>query len=99
MFKPMEDRVATPAPLVHPSLDGFIAWLETKNPKETYNWHNCDNCAVGQYLNDTIGVTRHNNRAKWKEIWPHVLNQIAYSAGPRTFGSLLEMAKASVPKL
>lgn len=33
-----------------PSLAGFALFVASKDPKETYNWYNCQECAVGQYL-------------------------------------------------
>ena len=33
-----------------PSLEGFIAWLETKDPEERYDWLSFNTCACGQYL-------------------------------------------------
>src|ERR1700704_1357829 len=35
---------------VEPSLKGIIAWLETKDPKEEYNYCDSKNCAMSQYL-------------------------------------------------
>lgn len=32
-----------------PTLDEFIAWLETKNPDETYRYFDPKVCAVGQF--------------------------------------------------
>lgn len=32
-----------------PSLAGFIAWLETKNPDENYDYGDTERCALGQY--------------------------------------------------
>ena len=32
------------------SLEGFIAWLETKDPEERYDWLSFNTCACGQYL-------------------------------------------------
>jgi hypothetical protein len=33
-----------------PSLEGFIAWLETKDPEERYDWLSFSTCACGQYM-------------------------------------------------
>jgi hypothetical protein len=34
-----------------PNLKGFVTWLKTKDPSETYDWGDCSGgCAVGQYL-------------------------------------------------
>jgi hypothetical protein len=71
-----------------PSLQGFIAWLETKDPAEKYNWSRADQCACGQYARH-LGV-RWN---PWRgNIWGR-LNSIAYLVQPRTFGNLLKYAK------
>ena len=43
-----------------PTLDGFIAWLRTKDADAEYNYYDCNgDCLVGQYLN-FIGM-------KWDE--------------------------------
>lgn len=38
-----------------PSLDGFIEWLETQNPKTKYNFCDLTSCAVARYMK-TIGL-------------------------------------------
>lgn len=38
-----------------PSLDGFIEWLETQNPKTRYDFSDCETCAVARYMG-TIGI-------------------------------------------
>lgn len=76
----------------HPSLPGFIGWLETKNPKERYNWCYPSACACAQYAQECLGWSR----SSWITS-PNfeVLNRLAYE-GKWTFGALLERAKAHV---
>jgi hypothetical protein len=38
-----------------PSLEDFIAWLESKDPNESYNWIHASTCACGQYAT-SIGI-------------------------------------------
>lgn len=39
-----------------PSLASFIGWLETKSPKATYDFHNCQGeCLIGQYMT-SLGI-------------------------------------------
>ena len=40
---PGEAKVGTP------SLAGFVAWLETKDPEQAYNLYDATLCAYGQY--------------------------------------------------
>ena len=40
----------------HGTVEHFIAWLETKDPKKKYNFGDCNGrCLIGQYMND-IGI-------------------------------------------
>jgi hypothetical protein len=34
------------------TLENFAAWLETKNPRQRYDWDVSERCAVTQWLND-----------------------------------------------
>lgn len=75
-----------------PTLSGFVAWLETQDPQESFDYWTCDGrCAVDLYL-ATIGsdlnfgsnnVTRHLNGLAYK----------AFLMGEPTFGGLLEIAR------
>lgn len=39
-----------------PSLASFVGWLETKDPKQRYDFNNCQGeCLVGQYM-ASIGI-------------------------------------------
>jgi len=40
-----------------PSLEGFIAWLETKDPNEEYDWSSYNHCAAGCYAM-SVGITK-----------------------------------------
>jgi len=41
-----------------PTLANFIAWLETKDPNETYSFFDPNNCAVGQWVKETFGKAK-----------------------------------------
>jgi hypothetical protein len=77
-----------------PSLDGFIAWLETKNPNKRYDWDNrAGNCAVGQYLR-YCGIA-------WDSRPPMMYMDLACPGmtsfvlgNPRTFGAVLKRIRA-----
>jgi hypothetical protein len=79
-----------------PSLEGFIAWLETKDPDESFNYHDSDMCACGQYAK-SIGTEMWGI---WPEethtaIWDR-LNGVACSRDAQrnwTFGHTLEVAR------
>lgn len=77
-----------------PTYAGFVAWLETKNPKERYEWGNCGNCAIAQYLklfginnvddipyDDYAALEGGDNFIAMNEPW--------------TFGAVLERARAA----
>jgi hypothetical protein len=71
-----------------PSLRGFIEWIETKEPKETYNWCSISHCACRQYF-DSIGSGYEHRIAQTLDI-------IAYGGGEGwTFGELLDRVKAA----
>jgi hypothetical protein len=70
-----------------PSLAGFIAFAETKNPSETYNWNSPRNCAVAQYKTYLTG-----DMEGWSRDGRYVrLNALAFQA--RTFGELARIAR------
>jgi hypothetical protein len=74
-----------------PSLAGFIAWLETKNPKARYNYMNIEGlCPVDQYFTSIgIGVDTWRDASFPSEQWAE-LNDLA--CDHRTFGALLREA-------
>lgn len=82
---------------VKPSFIGFVAWLETKDPDEKYNWGDGCRCAIGQYLN-LFGITNANNipysEYEKFEGGPDVFVALKE---PHTFGAALERARASLP--
>ncbi len=96
----MFDRANEPK---EPTMPGFVAWLERKDPNERYDWPRSEICACGQYATE-LGVKNwqadHNN-------W-HQMNMLA--RGPIdldqwetasedywTFGKLLARAKELLP--
>ncbi len=85
-----------------PTLPGFVAWLEHKDPNERYNWPMSEICACGQYAQD-IGV---KNWQANNNVW-HKFNMLArgerdlpvHEFAPEsgwTFGKLLERAKKAL---
>ena len=86
-----------------PSLRGLIAWLETQDPTEIYNWTDAQNCVLGQYYR-TIGVPHSvaligfKNQADAMGIdvndLCHVATDSRMDDGPRTFGAALARARA-----
>ena len=74
-----------------PSLAGFVAWLATKNQNEEYNYCDCVNCAVAQYLK-TMGLKWH---AGYGVATVSRLDRIARD-GPHRFGACLERALAAI---
>ena len=84
-----------------PSLESFIAWLETKPEDETYTWSLCDRCACGQYAR-ALGIWKiwdefiHLYSRDRTGIW-HKLNMLAFPKhdGADTFGRLLRRARAA----
>lgn len=68
-----------------PTLAGFALFVASKDPNERYEWLNCTQCAVGQYL-ASLGV---------RPIWEGemgIANMIAQGRGRPdwTFGKLAE---------
>ena len=78
-----------------PSLEGFIAWLETKNPDETYHWPRGTECAVGQYATSIGKIEEFLIRKN--ECWRR-LNRIAMPEEfhDDTFGCCLARAHAAM---
>jgi hypothetical protein len=91
------------------SLAGFIAWLETKDPKGCYQFMECEGrCLLGQYMSDIdIPWTGAPDKASgnWdKSSYTQTARQIfgsgrdvrftVLSRSPHTFGGALERARA-----
>jgi hypothetical protein len=84
-----------------PSLSGLIAWLETKNPAEEYEYYHCHGaCLIGQYVNAIgwrWGEYRGSDGSGRGQRWWVAPEQEAIrnmSAGwPYTFGAALERAR------
>ncbi len=56
------------------SMDDFIGWLETKDPNETYDYHNkCGMCCIGQYM-AARGIAWPKNR--WEILYKEVCAKI-----------------------
>jgi hypothetical protein len=77
-----------------PSLEGFIAWLETKDPNEEYDYHNSEACACGQYAASIHTEMWLFDTAEFV-LWDR-LNGLACSRdaqGNWTFGHTLKVAR------
>jgi len=75
------------------SLEGWIAWLETKPADETYNWHDCrGECAYGQYM------AAHGIPWAIASAYSDFRSKAYNIAHPRpwTFGAALERARKAV---
>jgi hypothetical protein len=77
----------------YPSLDGFIAWLETKDPQECYHFPDCKACACGQYSASLGEFWLRRTEGGVVSFVYHGLNELA-RAEPWTFGALLKRAKS-----
>lgn len=84
-----------------PSLEGLIAWLETKPPETTYNFMTCrGTCLYGQYMT-AIGIDWNSTDSKHKPT-PYIYTvkgigtQHIASHEPNTFGAALERARAEL---
>lgn len=92
MFKTMEERSQPTPTTVKPTFAGFIEWLKTKDPKETYVWLDYGNCAVAQY-HASLG----QKWVSWDDDEPYAMNKLAQMCG--SFGTLLKAAEAYYAKL
>ena len=45
-----DSEVQTKPELQHPSLDGLIAWLETQDENESYQYGDAGDCLISRYL-------------------------------------------------
>jgi hypothetical protein len=74
------------------TLESLIAWLETKDPSETYNWHDCNGrCLLAQYVSERDLIT-----TRWESAYMKISPSIRYKVAeplPNTFGAALERAR------
>ena len=70
------------------TLESLIAWLETRNPDERYDWTDGATCMCAQYFN--VG-------ALW-DSQPGVRPDGLAVVHPWTFGAALERARAELAK-
>lgn len=68
----------------------FIAWLETKDPNETYDWEDSNNCACAQFYRS---LGRGSNDKTWLMGKLDALAWGKLGAREWTFGKLLERAR------
>jgi hypothetical protein len=72
-----------------PSLEDFLAWLETKPSDEKYWWPDASICACGQYA-ASIGIVSWVGGAATCPVFEQINRLAQYR--PRTFGALLGRA-------
>lgn len=97
---PFDGKTWKPADQSVFSLDSLIAWLETKDPAEEYNFQDPRECLVGQFVREQCGLL---NALGQYEINGQTLTAIPWRwpagwvscAGdmPRNFGAALRRAK------
>lgn len=91
-----------------PSLRGFIAWLETKDPKGKYDFNNCQGaCLMGQYMtfiDMPWGETPNNaHTCNWKDTnYIRTASQVfgnrnldELQTKPWTYGAALKRCRAT----
>jgi hypothetical protein len=82
------------------SLESFIAWLETRNPTETYDFFCADECLVGQWVKsiDKRACRIPSRDSAWYVVNRKMVNlrkfvTLANSADEFTFGGTLARAR------
>lgn len=96
LYDPKWEAPAVKADHTTLTLADFIAWLETQNPNQSYNWLSPCNCVVGQFLTATTGNRNPGGMCHYDKLFGGLLPyyEIAGTA-PYTFGAALERAKAA----
>jgi hypothetical protein len=92
--------------LKHPSFDGFVEWLRTKDPNEHYDYCDPHNCVLAQYgkfcypyEHVLCGVPAGFNIFSGQHLENvHVVlpNEDIICNSPWTFGACLERAEAAL---
>lgn len=74
-----------------PSLEGFRAYLRSRNPDDSYEWSDGFRCAAYQYA-IAFGWREdwHNRRAVWQQ-----LDLLAHQL-PHTFGALADRVEEEI---
>lgn len=97
-----------PPPLVPYTLAHIIAWLETKNPSESYDWNDGSCCLLAQYgralgLPEAALDATGNYRSRYYQARERMMHAPGYRDGfvaeiaksaPTTFGAALSRARA-----
>jgi hypothetical protein len=76
-------------------LASFVAWLETKNPNETYEFKDPYNCALGQYSRH-IGATPPDAINQTGEEWGIGFYGALTILKRETFGECLHYARVAL---
>jgi len=87
LFRPQWETKTDPL-----TMEGLIAWLETKPADETYDYENCrGECLYGQYI-ASHGISWEGSRGPFMaHVYQHVAHQY-----PWTFGAALDRARKAV---
>ena len=83
------------------SLVGLVAWLETKNPDETYEWAGCTPCLIEQYgtFAGVKNVFAPIDPGNYETTPYYVLstsNHQLAAQKPHTFGAALERTRKAL---
>ncbi len=84
-----------------PSLAGMIAWLETKNPNETYSWSCKDGaCLIEQYgLSLGIEMSEMIDGGPGESIYDKLTTSECIALErPHTFGAALTRARGALER-
>jgi hypothetical protein len=85
------------------SMEAFAAWLATKEPTESYSFHDLEKCAVGQWVRYCDSAARPDSERVsgcdyriYGEIqsFRSMVSMARFT--PRTFGALLDRVKAAL---
>jgi len=77
------------------TMPSLIAWLETKDPTETYRYGDAFHCLAAQY-HRAVGTRYNLNRAiSDKTSFYGQMEKLAHNNEERTFGGALKMLKES----
>jgi hypothetical protein len=90
-FKPKKPTPEQLISLVHANFtrEGFIEWVKTKDPNETYSYGDSSGCAVSQYLR-SLNVVDVDMASIYYDPYILGVGHIVNAGGSYTFGGILE---------
>lgn len=74
------------------SVRGLIAWLETQDPNEEYNWA-CERCLIGRYLEAIGQFDKMKDGITYSIL---TTKECIAIKQPHTFGTALERARKAI---